>query len=98
MLLLVVKDPSTVKEITRKSTVKEITRKKKLSEITSEKQSVTELTVCSSGMKVKRLESVVKQYFTVKNVSVQSNELTRAWVFAIGRNYYWVFSMRLGIW
>ena len=46
MLLLVVKDPSTVKEITRKSTVKEITRKKKLSEITSEKQSVTELTVC----------------------------------------------------
>lgn len=62
------------------------------------KQSVTELTVCSSGMKVKRLESVVKQYFTVKDASVQSNELTRAWVFVIGRNYDWVFSMRLGIW
>ena len=59
---------------------------------------MTELTVCPSGMKVKTLESVVKQYFTVKDTSVQSNELTRAWVFVIGRNYYWVLSMRLGIW
>lgn len=74
----VVKDPSIVKEITRKTAVRD--RKWK--------QSVTELTVCSSGMKVKRLESVVKQYFTVKDASVQSNELTRAWVFVIGGNYF----------